>query len=172
MAFKQVGTLTPYGAPVLKKAVLANSITSTVLDSLKVTSGFAALGTAGVAVFGHLMSHVRNDGNGMETSGVAGSAMGSYAGSFLTASNNQTVGFVKAMVDVSKGTLYSAELDATIGTTTGSNLLGYNMDLVDEDTLDESTAATTAAQYHCWGVDQDNTAQSIVNILESSVFGS
>lgn len=171
MAFIQKGSLTPFGAPVYKQVTLANSITSTVLDAIITTSGFGALGTTGTAVFGHLMSHVGKNGVGLETSGVAGSVSGSYAGSYLTASNNQTVVFVKAVCDVSKFTLYSAELDATIATTTGSNLLGYNMDLADEDTLDESTAATTTAQYHGWGVDATLTSQAIVNIKESSVFG-
>lgn len=171
MAFIQKGSLIPHGAPVLRQATLANSITSTVMDAIITTSGFAALGTTGTAIFGHLMSHVGKNGVGLETTGVAGSTSGSYVGAYLTASNNQTVVFVKAVCDVSKFTLYSAEVDATIGTTTGSNLLGYNMDIVDKDTLDESTAATTTAQYHGWGVDATLPAQAIVNIKESSVFG-
>jgi hypothetical protein len=171
MAFKQIGSLNTHGAPVLRNAILANSITSTVLDSVKTASGFAALGTTGALVLGHITSHVTKEGVGLDTTGVAGASTGSYVGTYLTASNNQTVGMVKAKVDVSKFTLYSAEVDATIGTTTGSNLDGYNMDIVDEDTLDESTAVTTTAQYHGWGVDPDNTAQAVVNIYESSVFG-
>lgn len=171
MAFKKVGSLTPHGAPVLRKEVITNSVVSTVLDSVKLASGFIALGTAGAAVFGHITSHSRNDGVGVETSGAAGAATGSYVGTFTAASDNQTVGLVKATCDVSKNTLYSAELDATIGTTTGSDLAGYYIDLIDEDTLDESSAATSAAQYHTWGTDANNSAQAIVNIYESSVFG-
>ncbi len=171
MAFKQIGTLNTHGAPVLRNAILANSITSVVMDSLKSASGFATLGTTGVLVFGHLVSHVTKEGVGLGTTGAAGAATGSYVGSYLTASDNQTVGMVKAKVDISKYTLYSAEEDATIGTTTGSNLDGYNQDLADEDTLDESTATTGTAQYHGWGVDPNNTAQAVVNIYESSVFG-
>jgi hypothetical protein len=45
------------------------------------------------------------------------------------------------------------------------------MDLADEDTLDESTAATTTAQYATHGVDPNDTAKAVVNIFESSVFG-
>lgn len=171
MAFTQVGSLNPHGAPVLRNSIITNSVVSTVLDSIKTASGFAALGTTGALVFGHLVGHVTNDGVGMETSGATGSQSGSYVGTFTAASDNQTVGKVKAKCDISKFSLYSAEVDATIGTTTGSNLDGYNMDLADEDTLDESTAATTTAQYHGWGVDPNNTAQAIVNIYESSVFG-
>jgi hypothetical protein len=171
MAFTQVGSLNPHGAPVLRNSIITNSVVSTVLDSIKTASGFAALGTTGALVFGHLVSHVTNAGVGMETSGATGSASGSYVGTFTAASNNQTVAKVKAKCDISKFSLYSAEVDAAIGTTTGSNLDGYNMDIVDEDTLDESTATTGTAQYHGWGVDPDNTAQAIVNIYESSVFG-
>lgn len=67
--------------------------------------------------------------------------------------------------------MYSAEVSAAIGTTTGSNLLGYKMDLTDEDTLDESSAITATAQYNTWGVDPGNSAQAVVNVYESLVFG-
>lgn len=171
MAFTKIGSLTPYGGPVLKRVTIANSITSVLMDSVKLSSGFIALGTAGAQVFGHLFAHTSNLGVGLTTSGAAGAAVGSYAGSFLTASDNQTVALVKGECDVSKSTLYSAQVSATIGTTTGSNLAGYRMDLTDEDTLDESTAATTTAQYNTWGVDPNNSAQAVVNIFESQVFG-
>jgi len=171
MAFKQKGSLFPQGAPVLRSEILKNSITVTVMDSVKQVSGFTELGTGGALVFGHVFSHVTRDGVGLETSGATGAETGSYVGTFATASNNQTVGKVKAMCDISKFTLYSAEIDAASGTTTGSNLAGYNFDLIDEDTLDESTSATTTAQYHSHGVDSTVTDHVIVNILESSVFG-
>lgn len=171
MAFKRKGSLDPHGAPVLRRAILANTITSVKLDSMKLASGFAALGTAGALVFGHLGSHSNKYEVGVETSGAAGAAMGSYLGTFLSASDNQTVGLVTADCDVSKFTLYSAELSAAIGTTTGSNLAGYRMDLSDEDTLDESSATTSTAQYGTWGVDPNDTSKAVVNIYESQVFG-
>lgn len=171
MAFKNFGTMTPHGAPILRHEIVTNSVTSTVLDSVKIASGFIALATAGDAVFGHVTENVTDKGMGMETTGAAGAATGSYVGTFAYASDNQTVAKFKAEVDVSQMTLYSAEMDATIGTTTGSNLAGYHLDLVDEDTLDESTAATTAAQYKNFiGVDPNNSARSVVNIFESQVF--
>jgi hypothetical protein len=171
MAFKRIGSLTPHGAPVLKKSILANSITSVILDSMKLASGFSALGTAGALVFGHLMAHSDKYEVGVSSTGIAGAAMGSYVGSFASASDNQTVAKVTADCDISKHTLYSAEVSAAIGTTTGSNLAGYRMDLTDEDTLDESTATTSTAQYNTWGVDPNNSAQAVVNIYESQVFG-
>jgi hypothetical protein len=172
MAFKQIGSLATNSAPVLRKSIITNSVVSTVLDSVKTASGFLALGTTGALVLGHIMSHVRKDGVGLESTGVSGSASGSYVGTWTAASDNQTVGMVSALVDISKFTLYSVSLDAAAGTTTGSNLDGYNLDIATEKTLDESTATTGSAQYHGWGLDPNNTAQVIVNILESSVFGS
>lgn len=171
MAFKVIGSLNPHGAPVLRRAIIANSVTSVQMDSLKLSSGFAALGTTGALVFGHLVAHSTNEGVGLNTTGAAGAAVGSYAGSFAAASDNQTVDKNKAECDISKYTLYSAEEDVAIGTTTGSNLAGYSQDIVDEDTLDESTALTTTGQYMGWGVDPKNSAQAVVNIYESVIFG-
>lgn len=171
MAFSNAGTLTPFGAPVERSQILANSITVTVLDSVKAASGFIALGTTGALVFGHVTAISTNKGVGLNTTGAAGAEMGSFINAFTTASDNQTVAKVLAICDVSKATLYSAEEDAAIGTTTGSNLLGYTQDIADEDTLDESTAVATTGQYMGHGVDPRNSAQAIVNIFESQVFG-
>ena len=171
MAIIKNTALTPFGAPGLRHEILANSITVTVSDSVKFdTDGFVALGTAGAAVLGHVMNISTNLGVGVNTTGVAGAELGSYVGTFLTASDNETVSKVRAEVDISQQTMYSAEVDATIGTTTGSDLAGYRMDLIDEDTLDESDAATTTAQYATWGLDPEDSTKAIVNIFESQVF--
>lgn len=171
MAFTPNGSMNENGAPVLLNRILANSITVTVNDSVKQTSGFAALGTTGALVFGHVVGIASATDLGMLTTGVAGAGVGSFVNTFLTASDNQTVAKVRAKCDVSKFSLYSAEESAAIGTTTGSNLAGYTQDLADEDTLSESSALTTTGQYMGHGVDPNNSAQAIVNIYESSVFG-
>lgn len=171
MAFKVIGSLNPHGSPVAKKMIIANSITTTVMDSVKIASGFAALGTAGALVFGHVTAHATNLGVGILATGVAGAEIGSYVDTYLTASDNQTVGKVSVICDVSKHTLYSAEESATIGTTTGSNLAGYTQDLTDEDTLNEGSAVTTTGQYMGWGVDPLDSTKAVVNIYESQVFG-
>lgn len=171
MAFTKHSTLSPYGAPVKLSRTIANSITVVEMDSMKMASGFCALGTAGALVFGHVMAIGTKGGVGVNTTGAAGAEMGSYINTFLTASNNQTVGFVKAECDVSKFTLYSAEESAAIGTTTGSNLAGYTQDLTDEDTLNEGSALITTGQYMGHGVDPTSTGRAIVNIFESQVFG-
>ena len=170
MAFTEIGSLVPYGGPVLRSDILANSITTTVSNSVKYALGFVALGTAGASVLGHVVDISTIGGVGLTSTGVAGAAVGSYVGTYLTASDNQTVGKVKAIIDVSQFTIYSAGLSATIGTTTGSNLAGYRMDLSSASTLDESTSATTTAQYGTLGVDPRNSAQAMVYVLESSIF--
>ena len=173
MAFIPHGTLDSNAGPVLYSVILGNTITSVIQDSMKSIGGFSVLGTAGVVVLGHVVAHASKEGTGLLTTGVAGAEMGSYAYSFATASDNQTVAKVVGRHDVSKFTLYSAEMSATIGTTTGSNLAGYNLDLSDANTLDETSATQTAtAQYqNIIGLDPNDSARSIVNILESKIFG-
>lgn len=171
MAFINHGTLTPHGAPVNLHRILTNSIAFTIGDSVQLTSGFVAAGTAGSLVFGHVTGVVTNQGMPMNTTGVAGSQIGSYVGTFTAAADNQTVDFVKAICDVSKHTLYSASFETAIGTTTGSDLPGYFCDLDSATDLDESDTATTTEQYALHGVDPNNSAKAIANIYESQVFG-
>lgn len=171
MAFSNAGTLAPWGAPVLLTRTIANSITVTINDSVKLASGFVALGTAGALVFGHVVGIGTQKGMPLNTTGVAGSEIGSFIDTFLTASDNQTVGFVKALCDVSKFTLWSASFETAIGTTTGSNLPGYFCDLDSEYDLDESDTTTTTMQYALHGVDPYNSAKALTNIYESQVFG-
>lgn len=171
MAFSNFGFTQPFGAPVERHEILANSITVTVLDSVKAVSGFATLGTAGVLVLGHVTAIETNKGVGLNTTGAAGAEIGSFINTFLTASDNQTVANVRAVIDISKYTLYADTPNATIGTTTGSNLLGYHADLVSEDTIDESSAITGTAQYTIWGLNPGNSAQGVYSVYESVVYG-
>ncbi|RLF89003.1 hypothetical protein DRN43_04670 [Thermococci archaeon] len=167
MAFKTIGSLDPHGGPVVRKAIVANSVTITEEDSVKASSGFVALGTAGALVLGHVESIVTYDGVGVEDNGAGGDFVGTYT----TASDNQTNAKVSVLVNVSKLYTYSVDPDDTIGTTTGSDLLGYHTDLADEDNTDESTATTGTAQYFIWGVDPMDSGNQEVSIYESQVFG-
>ena len=171
MAILVHGTLTPYGGPVLRKQIVTNSVVVTVGDSVKLASGFIALGTTGVLVFGHALGLQTDKGVGHNTTGVAGAGVGSFVGTFTHTSDNQTVAKDRAEVDVSMMTLYTAELDADIASNTGSDLPGFRMDLADEDTLSESSVITGTAQYNTWGADPADATQAIVNIYESQVFG-
>lgn len=171
MAVKQVGSLNPTGAPILRREIITNSVVITEVDSVKLASGFVALGTTGALVFGHVVSLSTNKGIGQLTSGASGASVGSFTNTFTAPSNNQTVGKNKAEIDISKESLYSIDPDATLGTTTGSNLSGYKVDLASEDSTDESTAATTTAQYNIWGVDPEDATNHVVSIYESQAFG-
>jgi len=168
---KPIGSLNPHGGPVLRKSTVTNSITIADNDYLIATSGFAALGTTGTLLLGVSTGLVDRRGSGMETTGVAGAETGSYVGTFLTASDNQTVGLVTSLVNISKDTLYSVDPDVAIATTTGSNLLGYHTDIADEDETDENTAATGTAQLFIWGVDPADSGNQVVNIYESVISG-
>jgi len=171
MAFTPNGTLSTDAAPVLRRAIITNSVVTTVEDSVKLASGFAALGTTGALVFGHVKSISTAKQVGVNSTGVAGADFGTFVGTYTAASDNQTVAKVTADCDISKNTLYSAEVDVAIGTTIGSNLAGYTMDLFDANTLDESSALTTTNQYYSHGLDPADSARAVVNILESQVFG-
>lgn len=165
------GSLMPFGAPIERSEIIANSATRTVGDSVKVSSGFIAAGTAGALVFGHVTALASNLGVGLNTTGAAGAAMGSFINAYTTASDNQTVGKVRAVVDVSKFTLYTNATGGTLGTTTGSNLLGFNLNLTDAVTLDETSALATTLQYNSLGVDPASSTLIIVHILQSQMFG-
>ena len=171
MASSVHGTLRSGGAPILRREILANSITVSVYDSVIATSGFIALGTTGTLLAGWVQGIGTNKGVGVSSTGIAGAEMGSFVGTFATASDNQTVAKVRAELDISKETIMSMTPDAAIATTTGSNLIGYHTDIADEDQTDESTAATTTAQLTIWGVDPQVASNHLVSIYESVFLG-
>jgi len=80
---------------------------------------------------------------------------------------------VEGIVDTSLTSLWSVELDAAAGTTTGSGKYGVNIDcLAASDQLDESSVLTTTASFFSHGVDADPTAPAnsvIVSIQESQI---
>lgn len=166
--FQKIGSLGRFGGPILVDRVITNSVACAIGDSVKTESGFAALGTTGARVLGHVVSIVAKDGLNPADDGSFNANVGT---AYTVASDNQTVAQIKAVVDVDQNALYIAELDASAGTTTGSDLAGYTFDLDDEETLDESTAAETSAQYYSHGLDSVQDTKAVVNILESEVFG-
>lgn len=171
MAFRNSGTLMPHGAPVMLSRILTNSEQFSINDSVKLASGFVTAGTAGALVFGHIIGLGTLKGMPLNTTGVAGSEIGSFVDTFTAASDNQTVAKVSALCDISKHTLWSASFETAIGTTTGSNLPGYFCDLDSATDLDESDTTTTTMQYALHGVDPLNSAKALSNIYESQVFG-
>lgn len=170
--FIKQGSLISNGAPVLRKAVIANSVVAVAGNAYKLSSGFAALGTAATLVFGHADAIQTLRGIGQITPGTAGAQPGSYLGSWTAASNNQTVDQVSIIADISKFTLYSGTLNATINTTTGSGLAGYFINLADSTQLGESSTLTTTLQYVLWGQDPVKGGNNVIcQIYQSQVFG-
>jgi hypothetical protein len=168
---QKIGTIGRYGGPLLVDRILTNSITVAVGDSVRTASGFAVLGTTGARVLGHVESLIGADGL---TPVKDGTYLANIGEAYAVASNNQTVAKVSARIDIDQNSLYSAELDAAIGTTSaagGSGAAGKTFDLADEETLDESTSAETKQQYYSHGTDRNNTANVVVSIMESEVFG-
>jgi len=157
-----------FGGFVVIDRILTNSITVAISDSVKTASGFAALGTTGARVLGHVESLIGQDGL---TPVKDGTLLQNIGATYAVASDNQTVAQVRARIDVDTASLYSADLDAAVGTTAGSNLAGKNFDLANEESLDESTVAETTLQYYSHGLDRNDTGNVVVNILESEVFG-
>lgn len=174
MAFIRIGSTQSNAAPVLKKFTISNSITVTPFASVVLTSGFVALSTSSSHIIAGQVDAIQTfTGVGEITTGVAGAAIGSFLGTFLTASDNQTVAKVSALVDVSKFSLYSVLANATLGSTTGSNLPGYYTALADSKTTSESTASTSSTNtgYVIWGVDPLlPTTNQIVSIYNSQFF--
>lgn len=165
---QKTGSLNSVVGPILVDRVLTDSLAVAVGYSVVTSAGFLALSTAGARVLGHVIALVGADSL---TPVKDGTYLGNPGDVFTASATNETVEEVRAQIDVSTTSLYSAELDASAGTTSGSNLAGKNFDLVDKDTLDESTVTVLTAQYYSHGLDRNNTAQVIVNILESEVFG-
>mgnify|MGYP001562298793 CR=1 FL=1 len=172
MSFKLLGSLNPHGGPILRSEIVANSVVVRELQSLNVnSSGFLRLSVVNVPIFGHVAAIQTDQGVGLETDGTTGAATGSFNGVYTVASDNQTVAKVRAVCDISKETLYSVDPDAAIGTTAGSNLLGFKTTLATSTATSESSASTANGEYNIWGVDPGVAANQVVSILTSQMFG-
>lgn len=174
MSFIKYGSLLQIGGPILRKEILEDDAVVTVLDSVKIVSGndkgFLVPGTAGESVFGHIMGIATNLDVGVSSTGASGAELGSFVGTYTASATNETVAKVRGEVDISQFTLYNADVDAALGTTTGSDQAGYAIDLADEDDLDEGSTLATILQYNIMEVTPGDTGNVIVNILQSHVF--
>lgn len=169
MPFKYKGSVTPNSDRVLvSDYVLADSTAFTEGDSVKInTSNVLVLGGAGGATAGILVGFINADGTLVTDNGAGGR----YEGTYTTGTSNT----VKAIIDISKDSVYSVTLDAARGTTSGSedNLTNFDT-LAASDQLDESTvqAAGSTATFVCLKSDPDPKAPSnsvLVRIQESQV---
>ena len=96
-----------------------------------------------------------------------------FVDQYRTAANNETAAQVSALVDISPFSVYSADLDDTIGTTTGSNRAFYYFTLDSgsaNQQLDEASAkapSTGNGQFVSHGLDPEDTNNLLVSINRS-----
>lgn len=158
--------MNPNGGRILREFVLVSSATYTEGDAMRLISGEIGLVEATNAVAGILSAMKTGAGSPLTDDG-AGS---DFVATYTTPSSNTVVG----VIDISKESIYSVTADGTLGTTTGSDLAGYNMDVVAaSDQLDETDAKTATAQFFSHGVDPDPLAASnsvLVSIQESQIW--
>jgi len=153
------------GGQVLEKVLLADSTEFTIGDAVKVdgTNGVAILWGLGGAGLGILVGFVKADGSPVTDDG----ASADFVATYTTPASNTVYG----LVDASLTSLWSVELDATAGTTTGTDKYGVNIDcLAASDQLDESSVLSGTASFFSHGTDPDPKAPSnsvVVSIQES-----
>jgi len=169
MPFNYKGSVNPNGDRVLvSDYTLADSTAFTEGDSVKLnTSNVLVLGGAGGPTAGIIVGFVTSTGAPVTDNGAGGR----FEGTYTTGSSNT----VKAVIDVSKESVYSVTLDAARGTTSGSEDNLTNFDTVAaSDQLDESSvqAAGTSATFVVLKSDPDPVAPAnsvLVRIQESQV---
>lgn len=157
----------PNGGRILRDFLLADSTAFSEGDDVKFdgVTGTLILGGAGGATAGIITGFRKANGDPVTDDG----ASGRFTGDYTTPASNT----VTATIDISKESIYSVALDDTLGTTSGSNKAGVNIDQVAaSDQLDESSvqAAGTTAQFVSHGVDNDPKAITnavLVSIQES-----
>lgn len=163
--FRYKGSMNANQGRVLLEFTITDSQTLTVGDSVKLASGKALLSAGNANVAGIVTGFVKANGAPLTDNGAGGKFVDTY-----TAPSSNTV---KVIIDISKDSVYSCVADATLGTTTGSDLAGYTFDVVaGSDQLDESTALATTGQFVSLGVDADPLAPAnsvLVKIYESQL---
>lgn len=134
--------------------IIANSTTLTIGDVVRGVSGFVALAAAGNRMLGLVEGFVTDKGVSLDVAQSSDfdgtfTTGGKGTGTYVSSGDNQTDKKIRAVIrPFVQGMVLTAPLDATIGTTTGSDLRWYTADLIAaSDQLDESTALTTAGQF-------------------------
>lgn len=126
-------------------------------------------------IFGICQGFVVKGGMTNIDNALAGDYDGTYSAgvSYTASADNQTDKQVKALVEIIlPGDIIRAELDAAPGTTTGSDLIGYFVDVLtsDERKLDESnTHATNQLQFQIVGQAAGNFVDVI--LVENQING-
>lgn len=155
-----------------RQYIIGASKTVTVGDAVHLETGYVDPAAATERIIGFVQGFV--DNNGLPLDHSQADFDGTYTAStntYVATSDNTTDKKIRAIVNISPTAVYSATPDATIGTTTGSNLHGYFCDLIDEDSPDESDAVTTAQQLAIHGLDPNDSTKGLYSIAEHQIFG-
>jgi hypothetical protein len=164
---------------------IENSATITVGDMVRngydstVAGGGLELAAAGNPILGVVVGIVDRQGIDLDNSRLSKS--GTWTSStktYVAASDNETVDKVQALVDIDPMSVWSAQPDAAIGTTTSSGssdqVGGYTDIVAASDQPDENNAGNAfnvKAQLFIWGVDPENTARGLYSIAEHQIWG-
>lgn len=161
MAFKYLRSKGGVPHPNTEDVLIKNSAVITIGDVVRsYVAGYGEVAVAARPVLGVVVGVV--DKNGLPVDPDAGSL-----DTYTVASDNQTVAMKRMQVITSKDAVFSASQDGTVGATNDSELRGCTMDLVNEHTLDESTALRNASgQFYCLGADPEDATRILCSIME------
>jgi len=168
----------------LVSVLLFNSITVAVGDAVETfTNGSATNGGAAAPLKGivHAIVDAENTVKPslpeVKGSNTAGSQNPSNTESVTTAADNTTTQKFWALVDTSRDSVYSAEVNGTIDTTANSGDLGARIDIDSANTdfgrVLETTATrtvATTANFYSHGVDPEDSTRLVVSLAQSEEY--
>jgi hypothetical protein len=138
------------------------------------SNGVGDLGAAATPVLGVIVAFVSGvRGEVMKSAEVVAGTAASSDYTTVTSDGTNSDDY-RAIVDVSKDTVYSAEVSGTLGTTNDSNLIGCRIDVNSAgaeygqvlETTATRTVATTA-NFYSWGLDPNDSTRLMVSIASS-----
>jgi len=165
--------------PAAENIVILNSATVQVGDAMKLSAGGVEPADAAADRPYGLCVGINLDGiplsqltSGSDYDGTYTEATGGVGDIYAAASDNQTDKLIVASVVPIPGLWIEADLDAARGTTTGSDVVGYYMDILTTDSsqLDESTASTSTGGYLIVKNHPTDANKSIVTAVEPQIF--
>lgn len=154
----------------LEQILLKESLTFTVGQAVKsYVAGTVEHATAATPVLGILVGIVDSKGVPFKSGNIVpGTAFSNELTTVTTAGGNTTY---YGLIDISMDTVYSAQVNGTVGTTVDSELRGCKIDVDSANTtytrVLESTATrtvATTANFYCHGADSKDATRILVSI--------
>lgn len=162
------------GTPEDEEKVILNSATITVGDAVKLSAGGVEPADAITdRIYGFVTGICDQNGiplselvSGTDYDGTYTSA--TSGDTYVAASDNQTDKKIQAKVVPVRDYTFKGTLDATKGTHTGSDTVGYYLSVLTTDStqLDESTASGTSEQFLIVGFDTKDAGRPLVKVVE------